>query len=340
MPRSSRVCCDSAGSDVAKAALRMYNRTGDEMTIPILYSDRDLAVCVKPRGVSSEQGGLPELLAAQLGDESVRCVHRLDAAVGGVMVYARSSRAAAVLSRQIADRALRKEYLAVVPGRPEPDEAVLRDLLFHDRAKNKSYVVRRMRALVGEQVPIILVSAYDWSDIEESAKEAGADGFISKPLFKSTLYRAINELLNLTEATDANEDDHSDIAGMRVLAAEDNDINWEILNMLLDMHGIESVRAENGQIAVDMLASSQPGDYDLVFMDVQMPIMNGIEATKAIRALPGEWPSTIPIIAMTADAFSEDVAKCMDAGMNGHIAKPIDIKIVLKEIRGVKEGKL
>jgi CheY-like chemotaxis protein len=201
-------------------------------------------------------------------------------------------------------------------------------------------VVRRMRALVGEQVPIILVSAYDWSDIEESAKEAGADGFISKPLFKSTLYRAINELLNLTEATDANEDDHSDIAGMRVLAAEDNDINWEILNMLLDMHGIESVRAENGQIAVDMLASSQPGDYDLVFMDVQMPIMNGIEATKAIRALPGEWPSTIPIIAMTADAFSEDVAKCMDAGMNGHIAKPIDIKIVLKEIRGVKEGKL
>ncbi len=119
------------------------------MTIPILYSDRDLAVCVKPRGVSSEQGGLPELLAAQLGDEHVRCVHRLDAAVGGVMVYARSSRAAG-LSRQIADRALEKEYLAVVPGRPEADEAVLRDLLFHDRAKNKSYVVRRMRAGVRE----------------------------------------------------------------------------------------------------------------------------------------------------------------------------------------------
>ena len=128
----------------------MYNMPGDEMTIPILYSDRDLAVCVKPRGVSSEQGGLPELLAAQLGDERVRCVHRLDAAVGGVMVYARSSRAAAGLSRQIADRALRKEYLTVVPGRPEPDEAVLRDLLFHDRTKNKSYVVRRMRAGVRE----------------------------------------------------------------------------------------------------------------------------------------------------------------------------------------------
>ena len=201
-------------------------------------------------------------------------------------------------------------------------------------------VVRRVRALVGDQVPIILVSAYDWSDIEESAKEAGADGFISKPLFKSTLYRAINELLNIAEAPVANEDDHSDIEGMRVLVAEDNDINWEIINMLLSMHGIESEHAENGQIAVDMLSSSQPGDFDLVFMDVQMPVMNGIEATKAIRALPDEWASTIPIIATTADAFSEDVAKCLDAGMNSHIAKPIDIKIALKEIRRVKEGTL
>ena len=138
----------------------------------------------------------------------------------------------------------------------------------------------------------------------------------------------------------ASEDGQSDVAGVRVLAAEDNDINWEIINMLLEMHGIESVRAENGQIAVDMLASSQPGDFDLVFMDVQMPVMNGIEATKAIRALPDERLAAIPIIAMTADAFSEDVAKCMDAGMNGHIAKPIDIKIVMKEIRRVKEGKL
>ena len=201
-------------------------------------------------------------------------------------------------------------------------------------------VVRRVRALVGDQVPIILVSAYDWSDIEESAKEAGANGFISKPLFKSTLYRAINELLNIAEAPVANEDDHSDIEGMRVLVAEDNDINWEIINMLLSMHGIESEHAENGQIAVDMLSSSQPGDFDLVFMDVQMPVMNGIEATKAIRALPDEWASTIPIIATTADAFSEDVAKCLDAGMNSHIAKPIDIKIALKEIRRVKEGTL
>ena len=201
-------------------------------------------------------------------------------------------------------------------------------------------VVRRVRALVGDQVPIVLISAYDWSDIEESAKEAGADGFISKPLFKSTLYHAINELLHLSETSATHEDDHSDLAGTRVLVAEDNDINWEIMNMLLDMYGIESVHAENGQVAVDLLSSSEPEAFDLVFMDVQMPVMNGVEATKAIRALSDERISTIPIIATTADAFSEDVAMCMDAGMNGHIAKPIDIKLVLKEIRRVKEGKL
>ncbi len=201
-------------------------------------------------------------------------------------------------------------------------------------------VARRIRELVGDQVPIILISAYDTSDIEESAKKAGADGFISKPLFRSTLYRAINELLHVAETPVAREDDHSDIAGMRVLVAEDNDINWEIINMLLSMHDIETTRAENGQVAVDMLTSAQAGDYDLVFMDVQMPVMNGVEATKAIRALPDEWASSIPIIATTADAFSEDVAVCLDAGMNGHLAKPLDIKLVLKEIRRVKEGKL
>ncbi len=116
------------------------------MSVSVLYTDRDLAVCVKPLGISSEQGGLPELLAAQLGDARLWCVHRLDTAVGGVMVYARTARAAAGLSRLISDRMLQKEYLAVVPGRPEHSEDTLRDLLYHDRVKNKTYVVRRMRA--------------------------------------------------------------------------------------------------------------------------------------------------------------------------------------------------
>ena len=106
--------------------------------------------------------------------------------------------------------------------------------------------------------------------------------------------------------------------------------------MLLELHGVLSVRAENGQIAVDMLTASPPGTYDLVFMDIQMPVMNGLEATRAIRSL-GTESSQVPIIAMTADAFSENVAACLEAGMNGHIAKPVDMKLVLKEIRRIRE---
>ncbi len=108
--------------------------------------------------------------------------------------------------------------------------------------------------------------------------------------------------------------------------------------MLLQMYGIESERAVNGQIAVEM-TEAEADNFDLIFMDIQMPVMNGLEATRTIRSLPDPKAANIPIIAMTADAFSENVAECLNAGMNGHIAKPIDIKIVLKEIRRIKEAK-
>jgi CheY-like chemotaxis protein len=107
--------------------------------------------------------------------------------------------------------------------------------------------------------------------------------------------------------------------------------------MLLQMQGVETERAENGQLAVERVAGAAEGTFNLVFMDIQMPVMNGIEATKAIRALDDSWASHIPIIAMTADAFSENVSECLAAGMNGHIAKPVDMKLVLKEIQKIKE---
>lgn len=187
---------------------------------------------------------------------------------------------------------------------------------------------RRIRAEVGDEMPILLISAYDWSDIEESAQEAGVNGFISKPLFRSTLFSKINEILgNGNNLTD--QEDDSDITGMRILVAEDNDINWEIISMLLQMHGVETERAENGRIAVERISRSKEGEFNLVFMDIQMPVMNGIEATKAIRNLENPRQAGIPIIAMTADAFSENVAECLSVGMNGHIAKPLDMKLVL-----------
>ena len=199
--------------------------------------------------------------------------------------------------------------------------------------------VRRIRAEVDAKIPILLISAYDWSDIEDQAKEAGADGFVSKPLFRSTLYDKINALIGAESKSVEPEDDYSDLAGLNILIAEDNDVNWEIISAMLGMFGITSDRAENGRVCVDRMREAKEGSYTLIFMDVQMPEMNGLDATRAIRRLKDPWRSSIPIVAMTADAFSENVTECLNAGMNGHIAKPIDIKLVIKEIRRIKEGR-
>ena len=199
--------------------------------------------------------------------------------------------------------------------------------------------IRRIRTEVDAGIPILLTSAYDWSDIEDEAKEAGANGFIGKPLFRSRLYEKINGLLGTEAKPLEPEDDYSDLAGMNILIAEDNDINWEIISTMLGMFGVNTERAENGRICVDKMAEAGEGRYDLIFMDVQMPEMNGLDATRQIRKLANKWAASIPIIAMTADAFSENISECLKAGMNGHIAKPIDLKLVIKEIRRIKEEK-
>ncbi len=199
--------------------------------------------------------------------------------------------------------------------------------------------ISRIRSEIDKNVPILLISAYDWSDIEDKAKAAGANGFVTKPLFPSTLYDKINNLIGKESVSSQPEDDYSDIAGLHILVAEDNDINWEIISAMLSMFGISSERAENGRICVEKMSVAKENGYALIFMDVQMPEMNGLDATRAIRKLEDPWASSIPIVAMTADAFSENVMECMDAGMNGHIAKPIDVKLVIREIRRIKEGK-
>lgn len=135
------------------------------------------------------------------------------------------------------------------------------------------------------------------------------------------------------------EENDSDLTEMKILVVEDMDVNWEIISTLLEMYGIKCRRAENGKVAVDTLRDSQAGEFDVVFMDIQMPVMNGLEATREIRKLENPYTATIPIIAMTADAFSENVAECFDAGMNGHIAKPIDINNVVRELKKIRKAK-
>ena len=130
--------------------------------------------------------------------------------------------------------------------------------------------------------------------------------------------------------------DYSDIANMNILIAEDNDINYEIISEMLKMYNINTVRAIDGLECLNIIKKSKENEYDLIFMDIQMPRMNGLDTTKNIRLLDN-WAKNIPIIAMTADAFSENINECLSVGMNGHIAKPIDLNIVLKEIRKIKE---
>ena len=194
---------------------------------------------------------------------------------------------------------------------------------------------REIRRLYGSDVPILLISAYDWSEIEAEAKEAGITGFISKPLFKSTLFYGLKPyVLPERETVQKKKPREADIdlTGRRVLLAEDNDLNWEIAEELLRELGLELEWAENGKICLEKFQASAPGFYDGILMDLRMPVMTGYEATEAIRALERPDAKTIPIIAMTADAFSEDIQKCLACGMNAHVAKPIDIREVAKQL--------
>lgn len=190
---------------------------------------------------------------------------------------------------------------------------------------------RRLHKRLGENIPILLISAYDWSEIEDEARAAGISGFISKPLFKSTLFYGLRKFVGDTGeiAADeaATETEKDSLEGKRILVAEDNDLNWEIAELLLSSAGLIVEHAENGQICVDMLLANKAGYYDAILMDVRMPVMNGLEATTVIRGLKKGY-NKIPIIAMTADAFAEDMQKCLEAGMNAHIAKPIDLNVV------------
>lgn len=186
-----------------------------------------------------------------------------------------------------------------------------------------------IRRIVGEDISIIIQSAYDWADIEAEALDAGVNAFIGKPLFKSRLVRVLREALGLDheeKVSPLETFSQQDFTGRRVLLVEDNEINIEVARELLGMVGIQVEMAMNGQLAVDAVNEKEPGYFDLIFMDIQMPVMNGYEAAKAIRASEREDLGKIPIIAMTADAFADDIKKAEDAGMNGHISKPVDIE--------------
>jgi CheY-like chemotaxis protein len=193
----------------------------------------------------------------------------------------------------------------------------------------------KIRELMGRSIPVIILSAYDRSDVEEDAIKAGVDAFIEKPLFKSRLTRALKKVIGSSGKAAGQETEQRRYDGKRVLLAEDNALNTEVATELLSAIGLKIDTAENGREAVKRFKESESGYYDLIFMDIQMPEMNGYEAAAEIRRLEKEDAKSIPIIAMTADAFADDIQRAQQAGMNGHISKPIDIAKI-REVLGEK----
>ena len=195
---------------------------------------------------------------------------------------------------------------------------------------------RRIRSVVGEDAPIIILTAYDWADIEEEAKAAGITAFCAKPLFMSDLKAA---LLAANRIGEADPQDgraawtKADFNGRRVLLVEDNELNREIAGVILEEVGFVVESAPDGTDAVAMIERSEEGYYDAVLMDVQMPVMNGYEATKEIRAMRRRDVKNLPIIAMTANAMEEDREAALKSGMNAHIAKPLDIELLMNVLR-------
>ena len=203
-------------------------------------------------------------------------------------------------------------------GRREDYNLILVDWLMPEM--DGIELTREIRKILGNETAVIVLTAYDWYEVEDEAVQAGVDTFMSKPLASANaLYEFQQAFLRKKQTLP--EKKLADLKGRKILVAEDMPVNAEII---LEMRGMISDHAENGKIAVEKFAASPPGFYDAVLMDIRMPVMDGLEATAAIRELNHPDAKTVPIIAMTANAFDEDVQRSLKAGMNAHLTKPAD----------------
>ncbi len=194
--------------------------------------------------------------------------------------------------------------------------------------------VRRIRKVIGDSAPIIILTAYDWADIEEEAREAGVTAFCSKPLFLSELKNVLAKPFREPEEEkeEKKQEEQQDFTGKRILLAEDNEMNQMIATEILQSFGFEIEIAGDGEEAVEKMEKMPAGYYDVVLMDVQMPKMDGYEASRRIRALEDPEKNQIPIVAVTANAFEEDKKTALGSGMNCHLAKPYDINEIVQTL--------
>ncbi len=212
----------------------------------------------------------------------------------------------------------------------EPFGVFMIDWLMPDM--NGIELARRLRRVIGDTAPIIILTAYDWSDIEAEAREAGVTAFCSKPIFASELRNILAAPFTEHSKKEEPEEPELSFEGRKLLLVEDNELNQEIAQTILEGAGFVIDTADDGSVAVERMKEMPAATYDAILMDVQMPIMNGYQATRAIRALDDPIKSATPIIAMTANAFEEDRKEAMESGMNGYVPKPIDIPTLMKTL--------
>ena len=312
------------GMAITQNIVRMMNGTIEVKSTPGKGSQFIVAVtfdlCGEPETDDAELAGLPVLV---VDDDQILCesVSEILNDLGMQCSWVLSGREA--VDRVAAAHEAAADFFAVILDWIMPDIEGLETL-------------KRIRKKVGIDMPIIIVSAYDFSEIEDKFRLAGADAFITKPLFKSKMVHTFHKFCRI-DRSDARSAlrERSDAAldGKKLLLAEDNELNREIAVELLETHGLLIDTAENGSIAVNKFKASAPGEYAGILMDIQMPVMDGYKATKMIRSLEREDARTIPILALTANAFASDIGKAHSAGMNDHIAKPIDIEILMEILR-------
>jgi CheY-like chemotaxis protein len=193
--------------------------------------------------------------------------------------------------------------------------------------------VKQLRGIIGSDTPIIMLTSHNRDDVEAEAEAAGADSFVSKPLFAATFTEELRAIFRKKRR--ASRKRTADLRGRRILLAEDVAINAEIMKKVLSMKDIQVEHAENGRLAVEMFAGHEPGRYDAILMDMRMPEMDGLEATRTIRAMDRKDAGRIPIIALTANAFDEDVQRSLQAGLNAHLSKPVEPEILYETLQSM-----
>lgn len=322
-PRISKLQGTGLGMTITENVVRMMNGTiqveselgkGSKFTVSV-----PMEWCGQEESLSDELLGLPVLV---VDDDQITCENAaaLLNELGMRGYWVMSGREA--IGRIAAAHDQKDDFFAVILDWVMPD-------------MNGLETVRVIREKLGDDVPIIIISAYDYSDIEEEFISAGADAFITKPLFKSKMLQVL-QLFISSEESDAvhaaDEKKDPEFYGKRILLAEDNEVNREIVIELLRVHDISVDAAENGQQAMEMFDTSEPGTYHAILMDIQMPVLNGYGAAAGIRSLKRSDAQSIPIIALTADAFADDIARSQKAGMNAHIAKPVDVNYLLETL--------